>query len=119
MAAELAARLDGEISVTTTTSPCAPPVGVEGLQPTDSTCRLRDAGEMTSPVADPRCHPLAMVNASRCTSETPFARNWLIAHCAACSYCSVPVRRTPRWSSRYWSVAMESLVNTELMICFT
>src|SRR5574337_1642245 len=57
----LARRAVSEISDTTTTSPFAPPGGVEGVHPADSTCNLRRTGEYKYPSAGPRCQPFGTV----------------------------------------------------------
>src|SRR5215472_14123330 len=81
--------------LTVTTSPSAPPAGVEPVQPIASTCILWRTGERISPSAVPRVQPRQMVYFSVCTFSRPMDFIFAAPHSSALRSAGVPVTRPP------------------------
>src|SRR5258706_10539854 len=88
-----------------TTSPSAPPAGVEPTQPIASTCSGRDMGERSFASVVPRVHPRQIVYFSVCTFSRPIAFIFAAAHSSDLRSLGDPVTREPMSSlnsARYW-----------------
>src|SRR6267143_2735356 len=97
---------------TGTTSPSAPPVGVDPVQPIASTCSGLRIGSSNSPCAVPRVHPRQSWYFSLCTFSRPMAFILATPHSSAFLSAGVPVTRAPMSSLssvRYWK-ACESII---------
>ena len=90
---------------TVTTSPSAPPEGVEPTQPIASTCSGRVIGERSFASAVPRVQPRQIVYFSACTFSSPMAFIFAAAHSSDLRSLGEPVTREPMSSLnsvRYW-----------------
>src|SRR6267378_7185771 len=95
-----------------TTSPSAPPAGVDPVQPIASTCSGLRIGSSNSPCAVPRVHPRQSWYFSLCTFSRPMAFILATPHSSAFLSAGVPVTRDPMSSLssvRYWK-ACESII---------
>src|SRR5216683_1799523 len=95
-----------------TTSPSAPPAGVDPVQPMASTCSGLRIGSSNSPCAVPRVQPRQSWYFSMCTFSRPMAFILATPHCSAFLSAGVPVTRAPissLSSVRYWK-ACESII---------
>src|SRR6266403_2252443 len=97
---------------TGSTSPSAPPVGVDPVQPIASTCSGLRIGSSNSPCAVPRVHPRQSWYFSLCTFSRPMAFILATPHSPAFLSAGDPVTRDPissLSSVRYWK-ACESII---------
>src|SRR5713226_4643621 len=95
-----------------TTSPSAPPAGVDPVQPIASTCSARRIGSSNSPCAVPCVHPRQSWYFSECTFSRPMAFIFATPHSSALLSAGDPVTREPMSSLssvRYWN-ARESII---------
>src|SRR6266700_1423794 len=95
-----------------TTSPSAPPAGVDPVQPIASTCSGRRIGSSNSPCAVPRVQPRQSWYFSACTFSRPMAFILAAPHSSAFRSEGDPVTRAPMSSLssvRYWK-ACESII---------
>src|SRR5712692_9374986 len=95
-----------------TTSPSAPPAGVDPVQPIASTCSARRIGSSNSPCAVPRVHPRQSWYFSECTFSRPMAFIFATPRSSALLSAGDPVTREPMSSLssvRYWN-ARESII---------
>ena len=95
-----------------TTSPSAPPAGVDPVQPIASTCNCRRIGSSNSPCAVPRVHPRQSWYFSLCTFSRPITFILAAPQSSAFRSDGDAVTRAPMSSLnsvRYWN-ACESII---------
>src|SRR5467141_1388305 len=101
-----------------TTSPSAPPAGVDPVHPIASTCSGLRIGSSNSPCAVPRVHPRQSWYFPACTFSRPIAFILATPHSSAFLSAGVPVTRDPMSSLssvRYWK-ACESIIHSPAIL---